>query len=114
MNHKSIFIIAGQFGGTDSIVFKPIFLEFKKIVESCFKNNYSSLIHELSIIFRIDGNISSWDKKGINRMRLMKSRNYITIDIGVTKDILKMQESDIWKFVWKEFEVATFTMMKKL
>ena len=47
-------------------------------------------------------------------MRLMKSRNYITIDIGVTKDILKMQESDIWEFVWKEFEVATFSMMKKL
>ena len=47
-------------------------------------------------------------------MRLMKSRNYITIDIGVTKDILKMQESDIWEFVWKEFEIGTFSMMKKL
>jgi hypothetical protein len=114
MEPKSIFIIAAQFGGGEALSFKPVFLEFKRLLERNFKTKYSVIIHELSIIFRIDGTISSWEKKGVNRMRLMKSKNYITIDIGVTKDVLKMQKTEIWRFVWKEFEVATFSMTKKL
>ena len=112
---KSIFIISAQFGGPNATDrFKPFFLNFKKIVESHCKNKYSDEILELSYIFRVDGNISSWNTKGCNRMRLMKKQNYITIDIGISSAILEMDELEIWDFVWVEFSKGLNMMLKKI
>ncbi len=112
---KSIFIVAAQFGGPDATEkFKPIFLNFKRILEDSCKTNYSDEIFEMSFIFRVDGKISSWGDRGCNRMRLMRKRNYITIDIGITSQILDLQVLDIWDFIWREFKIGTNMMIYKI
>lgn len=113
--NKSIFIIAAEFG--DSQVtekFKAIFLDFKRILENSCKSTYSDEILEISFIFRIDGRISAWGDKGCNRMRLMRKRNYITIDLGITSEIIDLQLLDIWDFVWREFSRGLNMMLRKI
>jgi hypothetical protein len=113
--NKSIFIIAAQFGDPDvTQKFKPIFLDFKRILENSCNKKYSDEILEISLIFRIDGRISAWHNKGCNRMRLMRKRNYITIDIGITEEILELQLLDIWDFVWQEFSKGVNMMLQKI
>lgn len=113
--NKSIFIVAAQFGGPDATEkFKPIFLNFKRILEDNCKTNYSDEILEISFIFRVDGKISSWGDQGCNRMRLMRKRNYITMDIGITSQILDLQILDIWDFVWREFTTGINMMIDKI
>jgi hypothetical protein len=112
---KSIFIIAAQFGGPDATEkFKPIFLNFKRVLENSCKSKYSDEILELSFIFRVDGRISSWGEQGCNRMRLMRKRKYITIDLGITHEILNLLELDIWDFIWREFSRGLDLMIKKI
>lgn len=115
METESIFVVACQSGGGEkSDRFTPIFWEFKKIVQSEFKKDYSEIINKFSIIFRVDGKFSKWEEKGINRMRLMKKLNYITIDIGITEDILDLSESEIWNFIWLELQKASDSFLEKL
>lgn len=112
---KSVFIIAAEFGGPDATEkFKPIFLNFKRILENSCKSAYSDEILEMSFIFRVDGRVSSWGDKGCNRMRLMRKRNYITVDLGITSEILDIQELDIWDFVWREFSEGLEMMIEKI
>ena len=115
MTKESLIVIACQSGGGEkSDRFTPIFWEFKKIVQSEFKKDYSEIINKFSIIFRVDGKFSKWEEKGINRMRLMKKLNYITIDIGITEDVLDLSESEIWNFIWLELQKATNSFLEKL
>ncbi len=115
MEQKSIYIIASQSGGGDkSEKFTPIFWEFKRSVESNFLKKYSDSINLLSIVFRVDGKFAAWGEMGINRMRLKKKTSRITIDIGITEEVLDLPETEIWQFVWQEFEKATETMLEKL
>lgn len=115
MEEKSTYIFAAQSGGGDKTKkFYNLFYEFKKPIEQYFLKEYSIIIKELSIIFRIDGKFSSWGEKGINRLRLMKSQNYITIDIGITEDILDLPDKDILIFIRQEFEKATNVMLEKI
>lgn len=115
MEKKSVYIIACQSGGGDKAdKFTPIFLKFKKIVQSEFEKIYSNEVNILSIVFRVDGKFSNWGEKGINRMRLKKKLDRITIDIGITEDVLDLSEKEIWDFVWQEFEKATQSMLDKL
>ncbi|MFV0505703.1 MAG: hypothetical protein ACK5L5_03190 [Bacteroidales bacterium] len=115
MEMESIYTFAAQSGGGVKVKkFFDLYYTFKKSVENNFKTEYSTDIKQLSIIFRVDGKFAAWEEKGINRMRLMKSKNYITIDIGITEDVLELPESEIWKFVWSEFKKATNAMLDKL
>lgn len=115
MNENSIYVVACQSGGGEkSDRFTPIFWEFKKKVQNELNKSYSEEINLLSIVFRVDGKFSSWGEKGINRMRLKKKMNRITIDIGITEDILDLPADEIWNFIWQEFDKATNAMLEKL
>lgn len=112
---KSIYVFAGQSGGGEKASkFKNIHYDVKKRVEKDFKKRYSDVIREFSIIFRVDGKFTKFGEKGVNKMRLMKTQNYITIDIGITEVILDLPEQDILNFVWQEFEKATKNMLEKI
>ncbi len=48
---------------------------------------YSNEIREYSIVFRIDGEIWHWNFEGCQKMRRSKKEKYITVDIGIPKDV---------------------------
>ena len=68
---------------------------------------YSPVIKEFALVLRIDGSVQSWNKRGVDNVRLQKKLGYATADIFVSSEIWRTGNCDeIRNYLASEVEVA--------
>lgn len=64
----------------------PHIRALRNLLQTYCRGPYSPDVDELSLVIRIDGDISHWEQEGCDRLRRSKKERYITIDIYVPRE----------------------------
>jgi hypothetical protein len=75
---------------------EPQRLALRLLFNQQVRKPYSEEVEELSFVLRVDGEISSWQFEGCERLRISRKGRYITVDIGVPEGRWNViQEADL-------------------
>jgi hypothetical protein len=87
MNEKklSYIIIPAQIGDSNAnSSVEPHLISLRKLLDQYCNGPYAENIDEFAPILRIDGYSTwRWEFEGLQKLRLMKKKRYITVDIGM-------------------------------
>jgi hypothetical protein len=79
--------LGADIGGRDAFVAThDHILSFRSLLRQHCRLPYSAALKEVALVFRIDGSVQAWGKKGVEAVRFYKKRAYVTADIFVPVD----------------------------
>jgi hypothetical protein len=109
-------VIPAQIGDSNaSSAVSPHIMDLVKLLDRYCNNHYAENIDEFTPILRVDGDIGHWDFEGLQRLRLMKKKRYITVDIGMPKSRWQnVPPEKIKQYLFDNLKLALEAFVQKL
>lgn len=116
MSKKGYVTFGAQMGDTTSdVVVSPQIMELRRLLDKYCDYPYAEGIDEFAPILRVDGDIWYWEFEGLEKLRLMRQRRYITVDIGMPKSRWQnVSAISIREYLIKNMKLAFEAFVKKL
>jgi hypothetical protein len=79
--------LGADIGGHDAFVAThDLILLLRGLLKQYCRRPYSAALQEVALVYRIDGSVQAWGKKGVETVRFYKERAYVTADIFMPAD----------------------------
>jgi hypothetical protein len=114
--NKYYVIFRGQMGDSLSAAIVGSHLtELIHLLDRYCNFPYAEGIDEFAPILRVDGDIGHWEFEGLQRLRLLKKRKYISVDIGMPRSRWKnVSPLLIRQYLLTNLKMALEAFVKKL
>jgi hypothetical protein len=79
--------LGADIGGHDAFVAThDLILSLRGLLKQNCRRPYSAALQEVALVYRIDGSVQAWGKKGVEAVKFYKKRAYVSADIFVPAD----------------------------